>query len=157
MVCTPGNWHAPPPTTKLASNCPCHGYASSTEGRGAGRDGYEIRAAIDAPLAAFASVAIWFFHGSAGPWLVAFGVLHVLERDGLFDDTFIAQHTVGYDELAERASTYTPEFAAQETGIPVEDIVKLAREYATTPPAVVRIGVAVERHAGGGQTVRAIA
>ena len=38
-----------------------------------------------------------------------------------------------------------------------DDIVKLAREYATTPPAVVRIGVAVERHAGGGQTVRAIA
>jgi hypothetical protein len=28
---------------------------------------------------------------------------------------------------------------------------------ATTPPAVVRIGVAVKRHAGGGQTVRAIA
>jgi anaerobic selenocysteine-containing dehydrogenase len=88
---------------------------------------------------------------------LALAMIHVIIKENLVDRDYIDQHTVGYDELAERASTYTPEFAAQETGIPVDDIVKLAREYATTPPAVVRIGVAVERHAGGGQTVRAIA
>ena len=49
-----------------------------------------------------------------------------------------------------------PEKVAAITGIPAEDIRKLAREYATTPPSVIRIGVAVERHAGGGQTVRAL-
>jgi anaerobic selenocysteine-containing dehydrogenase len=42
------------------------------------------------------------------------------------------------------------------TGISADDIRKLAREYATTRPSVIRIGVAVERHAGGGQTVRAL-
>jgi anaerobic selenocysteine-containing dehydrogenase len=88
---------------------------------------------------------------------LALAMIHVIIKENLVDRDYIDKHTVGYDELAERASTYTPEFASQETGIPVEDIVKLAREYATTPPAVVRIGVAVERHAGGGQTVRAIA
>jgi anaerobic selenocysteine-containing dehydrogenase len=88
---------------------------------------------------------------------LALAMIHVIIKENLIDRDYIDKHTVGYDELAERASTYTPEFAAQETGIPVDDIVKLAREYATTPPAVVRIGVAVERHAGGGQTVRAIA
>jgi anaerobic selenocysteine-containing dehydrogenase len=88
---------------------------------------------------------------------LALAMMHVIIKENLVDRDYIDKHTVGYDELAERVSTYTPEFAAQETGIPVEDIVKLAREYATTPPAVVRIGVAVERHAGGGQTVRAIA
>ena len=88
---------------------------------------------------------------------LALAMIHVIIKENLVDRDYIDKHTIGYDELAERASTYTPEFAAQETGIPVEDIVKLAREYATTPPAVVRIGVAVERHAGGGQTVRAIA
>ena len=88
---------------------------------------------------------------------LALAMIHVIIKENLVDRDYIDKYTVGYDELAERASTYTPEFAAQETGIPVEDIVKLAREYATTPPAVVRIGVAVERHAGGGQTVRAIA
>ena len=42
------------------------------------------------------------------------------------------------------------------TGIPADDIRKLAREYASTHPSVIRIGVAVERHSGGGQTVRAL-
>ena len=88
---------------------------------------------------------------------LALAMMHVIIEEDLVDRDYIDKHTVGYNELVERASTYTPEFAARETGIPVEDIVKLAREYATTPPAVVRIGVAVERHAGGGQTVRAIA
>ena len=88
---------------------------------------------------------------------LALAMIHVIIKENLVDRDYIDKHTVGYDDLAERASTYTPEFAAQETGIPVDDIVKLAREYATTPTAVVRIGVAVERHAGGGQTVRAIA
>ncbi|KJC54499.1 molybdopterin oxidoreductase [Bradyrhizobium sp. LTSPM299] len=88
---------------------------------------------------------------------LALAMIHVIIKENLVDRDYVDRHTVGYDELTERASTYTPEFAARETGIPVEDIVKLAREYATTPPAVVRIGVAVERHAGGGQTVRAIA
>jgi anaerobic selenocysteine-containing dehydrogenase len=88
---------------------------------------------------------------------LALAMMHVIIKENLVDREYIDKYTLGYDELAERVSTYTPEFAAQETGIPVEDIVKLAREYATTPPSVVRIGVAVERHAGGGQTVRAIA
>ena len=52
---------------------------------------------------------------------------------------------------------YTPEWAAEETGIPAEDIRTLAREYAAAQPSLIRIGVAIERHAGGGQTVRSIA
>ncbi|QUP54737.1 molybdopterin-dependent oxidoreductase [Ralstonia syzygii] len=88
---------------------------------------------------------------------LALAMMHIIIKEGLIDRDYIDQHTLGFDELAERVQEYTPEFAAAETGIPVEDILKLAREYATTAPAVVRIGVAVERHAGGGQTVRAIA
>src|SRR5439155_5900683 len=62
-----------------------------------------------------------------------------------------------YDELVERVQQYPPEWAAAETGIPAEDIRTLAREYATSQPSMIRIGVAIERHAGGGQTVRAAA
>jgi anaerobic selenocysteine-containing dehydrogenase len=83
--------------------------------------------------------------------------MNVIIGENLVDRDYIDKYTVGYDELAERVAAYTPEFASRETGIPVDDIIRLAREYATTPPAVLRIGVAVERHAGGGQTVRAIA
>ncbi|MFD6320816.1 molybdopterin-containing oxidoreductase family protein [Methylorubrum thiocyanatum] len=88
---------------------------------------------------------------------LALAMMHIIIKEGLTDRDYIDKHTIGFDELAERCEAYTPEFASAETGIPVEDILKLTREYAKTPPAVVRIGVAVERHAGGGQTVRAIA
>ncbi|SNR61386.1 Anaerobic selenocysteine-containing dehydrogenase [Haloechinothrix alba] len=88
---------------------------------------------------------------------LALAMMHVIIGEGLTDEEYVREHTVGYDELAERVSQYNPEWAAEQTGIPADDIRTLAREYATTDPAMIRIGVAVERHAGGGQTVRSIA
>ncbi|MEO8040098.1 MAG: molybdopterin-dependent oxidoreductase, partial [Betaproteobacteria bacterium] len=87
---------------------------------------------------------------------LALGMMHVIIRDGLVDRDYVAKYTVGYDELAERAADYPPERVAEITGLPVEDVVRLAREYAQTQPAAIRIGVAIERSAGGGQLVRAL-
>ncbi|MGD9526949.1 molybdopterin-containing oxidoreductase family protein [Pseudonocardia sp.] len=88
---------------------------------------------------------------------LAMAMMHVIITEGLTDEEYVRDHTVGFDELAQRVQQYTPEWAAEETGIPAEDIRTLAREYATSKPSVIRIGVAIERHAGGGQTVRSIA
>jgi anaerobic selenocysteine-containing dehydrogenase len=88
---------------------------------------------------------------------LALAMMNVIITEGLTDADYVARYTHGYDELVERVAQYTPEWASAETGIPVEDIRTLAREYATTDPSMIRIGVAVERHAGGGQTVRSIA
>ena len=87
---------------------------------------------------------------------LALAMINVIIAEGLVDKDYVAKYTVGYDELAERAQTYTPEKVGAITGIAADDIRKLAREYATTRPSVIRIGVAVERHSGGGQTVRAL-
>ena len=88
---------------------------------------------------------------------LALAMMHILIKEGLIDRDYVAKYTVGYDELAERVEQYTPEFASKETGVSVADLYQLTREYAMSAPAVIRIGVAVERHAGGGQTVRSIA
>jgi len=87
---------------------------------------------------------------------LALAMMHVILDEGLTDDDYIANYTVGFEQLAERVRQYTPEWAAAETGVPADDIRALAREYATRQPSVIRIGVAVERHAGGGQTVRTL-
>ena len=87
---------------------------------------------------------------------LALGMAHVLVRDGLIDHDYVREHTVGFGELAERLAEYPPERVARITGVPAGDIERLATEYATTQPAAIRIGVAVERHASGGQAVRAI-
>ena len=88
---------------------------------------------------------------------LALAMMHVIIAEGLTDEAYVRDHTVGYADLAERVRQYPPEWAAEQTGIPAEDIRTLAREYATSQPSMIRIGVAIERSAGGGQTVRAIA
>ncbi|HEY2830930.1 MAG TPA: molybdopterin-dependent oxidoreductase [Sporichthyaceae bacterium] len=88
---------------------------------------------------------------------LALAMIHVIINEGLIDEAYVRDHTAGFTDLAERVGQYTPEFAAAETGLDAEDIRTLAREYATTQPSMIRIGVAIERHAGGGQTVRALA
>jgi anaerobic selenocysteine-containing dehydrogenase len=87
---------------------------------------------------------------------LALAMMNVIITEGLTDEAYVAEHTVGYDELVERVGPHTPEWASAETGVPADVIRTLAREYAGGQPSVIRIGVAVERHAGGGQTVRAL-
>lgn len=87
---------------------------------------------------------------------LAMAMMHVIINEGLTDDDYVARYTIGYDQLVERVQRYTPEWAAEEAGVPADDVRRLARAYAAGQPSVIRIGVAVERHAGGGQTVRAL-
>lgn len=87
---------------------------------------------------------------------LALAMMNVIIGEGLVDQDYVAQYTVGFDELAAHVQRYTPAFAAEVTGIPEDVIRQLAHEYATTQPAAIRIGVAIERSAGGGQLVRAL-
>src|ERR1700719_4668471 len=87
---------------------------------------------------------------------LALGMLNVIIQEGLLDYDYVEKYTLGYEELKARAAEFPLERVAEITGIPASDIVKLAREYATTPPAAIREGVAVERSPGGGGAVRAI-
>jgi anaerobic selenocysteine-containing dehydrogenase len=87
---------------------------------------------------------------------LALGLMHVIINQNLMDAEYVENYTVGYEDLKERVSQYPPELVAKITGIPVEDIYTLAREYATTSPSVIRLGVALEKQAGGGQGIRAI-
>lgn len=87
---------------------------------------------------------------------LALAMMHVIIKDGLVDADYVANYTVGYDALASHIEDYTPEFAETQTGVPADVIRTLATEYATTQPAAIRIGVAIERTAGGGQLVRAL-
>jgi anaerobic selenocysteine-containing dehydrogenase len=83
-------------------------------------------------------------------------MIHTIIEDGLVDQDYVDQYTVGFADLKERAKTRTPEWAEEITGVPAHVIRTLAREYATTQPAAIRLGVALERHHGGGQSIRAV-
>jgi len=112
---------------------------------------------IDAWRSRTAKEADWHLAPRPGTdGALAMALINVLIGEDLIDHDYVARHTEGFDELAARAATRTPEWAEGVTGIPAADIRQLAREYAGTQPAAIRIGVALERHQGGGQTIRAV-
>ncbi|MDZ5460595.1 molybdopterin-containing oxidoreductase family protein [Azohydromonas lata] len=87
---------------------------------------------------------------------LALGMMNVIIAEDLVDHDYVEKYTLGYEQLKARAAEFPPERVAEITGIPVEDILKLSREYATTQPAAIREGVAIERSPGGGDAVRAV-
>ncbi|MGF1581099.1 MAG: molybdopterin-dependent oxidoreductase [Gemmataceae bacterium] len=88
---------------------------------------------------------------------LALGIMHILWRDGLQDDDYLEKYCLGTDQLRQRVlQDYPPERVADITGIPVADIEKLTREYATTSPSFIRLNYGMQRHRGGGMAARTI-
>jgi anaerobic selenocysteine-containing dehydrogenase len=88
---------------------------------------------------------------------LAFGIMHVLIRDGMIDRDYIDRYTVGFDALAERVAQWTPARAAATCGIPEAQVAQLAQDYGTIRPAAIRLNYGMQRVAGGGNAVRAVA
>jgi len=64
-------------------------------------------------------------------------IIHTVLRDKLFDAEFVKQWVLGLTELESFVIPYTPEWAAQETGIPAREIIAFAHEIAEDRPAVI--------------------
>ena len=100
-------------------------------------------------------------------------MVHVMITEKLLDAEFIRTHCVGFDETqmppgCEGEESYrdyilgtqdgtpkTPEWAERITGVARATIARIAREYATTKPAVLYQGYGMQRRAYGEQVVRA--
>ena len=87
---------------------------------------------------------------------LALAMMHEIINENLFDAEYVSKYTLGFEKLKERVQEYPPERVAQITGISAGDIQTLAREYATTTPAVIRVNYGVQRAENGGMAVRAI-
>ncbi|MGH9599218.1 MAG: molybdopterin-containing oxidoreductase family protein [Terracidiphilus sp.] len=88
---------------------------------------------------------------------LALGMMHVILNEGLEDRAYIAEMTHGFERLAERAREYTPERVAAWTGMTAAGVEQLARVYATTRPAALRMNYGLQRAQNGGAAARAIA
>ncbi len=65
------------------------------------------------------------------------GIIHTVLRDKLYDRQFVNQWVTGLKELESFVIPYTPQWAAEETGIAAEEIVSFAHEIAQDRPAVI--------------------
>jgi anaerobic selenocysteine-containing dehydrogenase len=87
---------------------------------------------------------------------LALGLMHVIIKENLFDADYVSRHTIGFDDLKARAEQYPPEKVAHWTGISAGDICKLAREYASERPSVIRVNYGIQRSDRGGMSMRAV-
>jgi anaerobic selenocysteine-containing dehydrogenase len=78
---------------------------------------------------------------------LALGIAHMMVKEGLYDSSFIRDHTLGFedwkDPRGERHRGYSailrdfePTVVSQTTGVPVESIIRLAREFAANKPSL---------------------
>ena len=88
---------------------------------------------------------------------LALGMMHVLIKDGLVDEDYVAKYTVGYELLREKINQYTPAWTAATCGLAADEVIALARDYGTIKPAAIRLNYGMQRHAGGGIAARNIA
>jgi anaerobic selenocysteine-containing dehydrogenase len=87
---------------------------------------------------------------------LALGLLNVVLSEGREDREFIGEHTIGWEAFRQRILEFPPSRAAAITGLPVDSIVELGKRIAETRPTGIRIGIGIQRHAGGGMAVRTI-
>ena len=120
------------------------------------RDGAKL-VVIDPYRTRTARAADWYIPINPGTDVaLALGMLHVIVREGWHDLDYIQRFSEGFDELQQRLPEYTPERVAQLTGMSSDEVERLAREYATTRPAVIRVNYGVQRSQNGGAAMRAI-
>jgi anaerobic selenocysteine-containing dehydrogenase len=85
---------------------------------------------------------------------IAMAMMRQIIAAGQHDAAFIDEWCNGFDQLAERVASYTPERAAALSGVAAADIVKAAELYAEGPSVFVS-GHGIDAASNGVQTFRA--
>ena len=89
---------------------------------------------------------------------LALGVMHILVRDRLCDEGYLATHTVGFDRVkAEILPRFAPARVAEITGLGEADVERFAAMYGRAKASFIRLGEGMTRLAHGGQALRAVA
>lgn len=84
------------------------------------------------------------------------GLTHVLIRDGLVDETYVAERTDGLEALADLVADYTPAEVERITGVPAADIEAAAHIYGEAERASISWGLGVTEQRYGSECVQMI-
>ena len=107
------------------------------------------------PMATHSDMHLQLRPGTDGA--LALAIAHVIIAEGLYDRSFVEEHTHGFDEFAAYVNGFSPERGAELTGVPAEKIRTAARLYATTGPAAIMPSASpVVHHSNGVQNYRAV-
>jgi len=86
---------------------------------------------------------------------LAFGMMHILHRDGLLDRAFVDAHVAGFEEMLPEIEAATPARTESLTGVPAEMIEEAALAYGAGP-SLLWMGQGMQRTRRGGNAFRAL-
>jgi predicted molibdopterin-dependent oxidoreductase YjgC len=89
-------------------------------------------------------------------WLIN-ALMHVIVTEGLVDEEYVRDKTVGFEAVKEVVLRYPPEEAEQVTGVPAELIRATAREYARERHAGIFYTLGITEHASGVDNIWSLA
>ncbi len=87
---------------------------------------------------------------------VALAMIRHWNEQGRLDRAFLSRHADGLEPLLAAASEWPIARAAAEARVPAGAIEELARVFAASSPAVIRVGWGIERNRNGGQALAAV-
>jgi formate dehydrogenase alpha subunit len=85
------------------------------------------------------------------------GIMHIIIKENLYDKKFVEERTENFEALKETVEKYTPEYASEISGVPVEDIYAVARLYAKTDKAGLFYTLGITEHICGTNNVMSTA
>ncbi len=83
-------------------------------------------------------------------------LLNVIVTEGLYDETYIAEHTEGFDALKAHVVDMTPEAMSAQCGVEAETIREVARLYANAERAMIFWGMGISQHTHGTDNARCL-
>lgn len=85
--------------------------------------------------------------------VLAAGIIKELLRMNLHDEEFLANHTVGFQELKSLLDSVTLDYISEVAEVPIGIITHLAEVYAERPVSTI-MGLGMQRYENGGNTIR---
>ncbi len=142
-------WGGNPPSTHPFM---CHGIVK-------GKQNGATMVVIDPRLSNIAHQADRFIRVMPGTdGALALGLANILISRGWYDTDFIENHTIGFEQFKDYSARFDVETVAKETGITPEKIEEMAQIlYHSSPHVSIYMGVGLEHHVNGVNTIRAVA
>ncbi len=107
------------------------------------------------PLVNFANLWLRQNLGTDVAWIN--GMMHVIIKEGLYDEEYVGTRTVGIEDVKKVVEKYTPEYVEKITGIPQSDLIAAARMYAGAKAASILYAMGITQHTTGTDNVKSLA
>ena len=100
---------------------------------------------------------VWLRQRPGSDLAVINGLMHVIIRENLHDQIYIAERTENFGALQETVAKYTPEYVERISGVPAADLERAARLYGAAKAAAIVYAMGITQHITGTDNVKSLA